>query len=233
MEYTDKLLKNTCDLVYLRTYEDGSQCIVKLIKQSQERKGQEYRIMKALHEAGVSVPKIIRYEEVEVRRGWKHYTEMIVMEYIPGHTLQDVSIKKNLPLHVRQENPPDEETKKIALRMLDLVEKVHKTGYYHGDLHSANFIWDGENLTLIDFGRAYGAEFHKNLKEETFQPTYEHARTLCREVPHLVYLQDLDCDWNFYSLYEEQLLTNCIYAFVGGEEDAKSIAELRDMVERW
>ncbi|SOB74017.1 hypothetical protein BQ9231_00134 [Cedratvirus lausannensis] len=233
MEYTDKLLHCTCDLVYLRTYEDGSQCIIKLLKQNQERKGQEYRIMKALYEAGVRVPKIIRYEEVEVRRGWKSYTEMIVMECVPGETLQDVSIKKNLPLHVRQENPPDEETKRIALQMLDLVEKMHEAGYYHGDLHSANFIWDGTNLTLIDFGRAYSAEFHKNVKEETFQPTYEYARSLCKEVPHLVYMQDLAYDWDFYSLYEEQLLTNCICSFVGVDEDAKSIAELRAMVEEW
>lgn len=227
MQFTDKLLNNTCDLVFLRTYEDGSKSIVKLIRENRERKGQEYRIMKALGQTGVKVPKIIDYQEVDVTYGSRKYTEMIVMEYIPGRTLQDVNIEENIPLHVRQE------TKKIALQMLNLVEKMHKTGYYHGDLHSANFIWDGQDLTLIDFGRAYSAEFHENVKEETFQPTYEHARTLCKEVPHLVYLQDLDCDWDFYSLYEEQLLTNCIYAFVGIDEDAKSIAELRDMVERW
>lgn len=137
MKFVDEIISKHMDIVLLRTYEDGSKAIVKLIEKNKHRKGQEYRITKVLQEANVKVPKIQEYHEINDDR----YSEMIIMEYIPGSSLE--------------RSFPQGEARRIALQMLDLVEKVHKTGYYHGDIRPGNFIWDGEELTIIDFGCSY------------------------------------------------------------------------------
>jgi Kae1-associated kinase Bud32 len=140
MQYTDTKLKSNSDLVFLRTYEDGSKAVVKFIR-DKENKGEEYRIMKLLSSKGIKVPRVLDYQEVDMVFVGERFTEMIIMEYIAGDDLR--------------RNFSKEETKKIALQMLNLVEKVYKTGYQHGDIHSGNFIWDGKELTLIDFGCSY------------------------------------------------------------------------------
>ncbi|SHO33512.1 Hypothetical protein BQ3484_444 [Cedratvirus A11] len=137
MQYTDTKLKSNGALVYLRTYEDGSKCIVKFIRDG----GEEYRIMQFLFNKGIKVPKVLDYQQVDMVYGGERFTEMIIMEYVPGDDLRRIF--------------PREESKRIATQMIDLVEQVNNTGYQHGDLHSGNFIWDGKELTLIDFGCSY------------------------------------------------------------------------------
>ncbi|QIN54531.1 phosphotransferase [Cedratvirus kamchatka] len=141
MQFIYTKLQSNSDLVFLRTYEDGSKCIVKFIKDKEQNKGEEYRIMKLLSSKGIKVPKVLDYQEVDVVFDNQRFVEMIIMEYIPGDDLR--------------RNFPKEESKRIALQMIDLVGQVNKEGYQHGDLHSGNFIWDGRELTLIDFGAAY------------------------------------------------------------------------------
>nr|WIL02745.1 kinase [Cedratvirus borely] len=136
MKYTDTKLKSNGALVYLRTYEDGSKCIVKFIRDG----GEEYHIMQLLFSKGIKVPKVLDYQ-VDVVFGGERFAEMIVMEYIPGDDLRRVF--------------PEEESKRIVTQMIDLIEQVNDAGYQHGDLHSGNFIWDGKELTLIDFGCSY------------------------------------------------------------------------------
>jgi predicted Ser/Thr protein kinase len=219
MQFTDKELSRMHDLVYLRIYEDGSKAVVKFIEHNQARLGQEFRIMKAL-EGIIKVPQVYEYHEIDKIFYGDRFTEMIIMEYIPGSTLRKFTDR--------------EEAKRVALQMLDLVEKMHSAGYYHGDLHIGNFIWDGNSLTLIDFGYAYSAEFHKNVKQETFQPSYEHAKTLCKEIPCRNFLVSLYDDWDDYIDYELETLTECIFYLLGEEEEyIKTIEELRDIVQGW
>jgi serine/threonine protein kinase len=44
----------------------------------------------------------------------------------------------------------------IGIRIIDLVELIHKRGIVHGDIHLGNFVYSGsiESLQVIDFGRS-------------------------------------------------------------------------------
>lgn len=87
----------------------------------------------------------------------------------------------------------------------------------HGDLHTRNFIWDGEKLTLIDFGRSYSIDLHQNIRRETFQPTSEHVRSLCTEPPYSSFVGDLHSDWERYSTvkHEYKDLALCLHHVIG------------------
>jgi serine/threonine protein kinase/peptidoglycan hydrolase-like protein with peptidoglycan-binding domain len=76
-------------------------------------------------------------------------TAYIVMELVPGHTLEDRL--KNGPL-----TPP--ELDKILWPLLDGLEQVHATGFLHRDIKPANILLDAQgNPTLIDFGASRAA----------------------------------------------------------------------------
>ena len=76
-------------------------------------------------------------------------TAYIVMELVPGHTLEDRL--KSGPL-----TPP--ELDKILWPLLDGLEQVHATGFLHRDIKPANILLDGNgNPTLIDFGASRAA----------------------------------------------------------------------------
>nr|WIL02886.1 CBL-interacting serine/threonine-protein kinase [Cedratvirus borely] len=202
-KFVDTVFSHTSELVFLRTFEDGSKCVVKLLEQNKQRQGQEYRIMKALCErTTIRVPKVIKHSQIEFLHEGKLYSEMIVMDYIPGSPIGvDMCYSK-------------EEARSIALQAIDLVQAIHEAGFMHGDLRPQNFIWDGENLTLIDFGRSYEIEFHHNVKRETFQPGHEHVKTLCVEVPHPAFIRD---NWETHSTptYEYKALSRCLKHIVG------------------
>lgn len=38
--------------------------------------------------------------------------------------------------------------------LVDLVKKIHDSGLFHGDLHTGNFLWNGESLCLTDLHSA-------------------------------------------------------------------------------
>lgn len=48
---------------------------------------------------------------------------------------------------------------RVTARILEIIKEFHSTGFAHGDIHSLNFVYDGdvgripETLRLIDFGR--------------------------------------------------------------------------------
>nr|WIL04189.1 putative protein kinase [Cedratvirus lena] len=190
MEFSS-VLSSACDVVFRATLTDGSTCIVKVLRENGERKGQEFRIMKAL-QGKVRVPRLLGYSEdfkkifgKEFRKVLSPrftYAEVIVMEDIKGKCLNEEMVF------------PEEEGKKIASQMINLNETMYETGYCHGDLHPQNFIWDGTNLTLIDFGSSYSVDFYQNINLDTFVPTYQHAKTFCKEPPSDLFLEEVAFD---------------------------------------
>nr|WIL04297.1 hypothetical protein Clen_367 [Cedratvirus lena] len=91
-------------------------------------------------------------------------------------------------------------------------------------------IWDGKELTLIDFGCSYGAEFWKNIERETFIETSRHAKSLCLEIPQKLMLSAIKYDWEFYSYHEEFFLNNCVNRLLDVESENRNITELRHLV---
>lgn len=61
-------------------------------------------------------------------------------------------------------------------------------------------------------------EFYQNLNRETFQSTYQHAKSLCKEVPHADFLLSLEDEWDAYINHELQSLTDCIFYLLGLQE---------------
>jgi serine/threonine protein kinase len=76
-------------------------------------------------------------------------TAYIVMELVPGHTLEG-------RLHHGRLGP--DEVARILSPLLDGLEQVHATGFLHRDIKPANILLDDEgNPTLIDFGASRAA----------------------------------------------------------------------------
>lgn len=108
-----------------------------------------------------------------------------VMEKIEGADL------KQLPHPMKTEAILE-----IALQLADALEELHKNGIIHRDIKPENMIWDGQKLTLIDFGIAS----KNNPKNKALQGTPAYMS------PEQANLEPLDHTTDIYSfgavLYE-------------------------------
>src|SRR5471030_2776810 len=98
-------------------------------------------------------------------------TAYIVMELVPGHTLEERL--RNGPL-----TPP--ELDRILWPLLDGLEQVHATGFLHRDIKPANILLDTNgNPTLIDFGASRAAMAGKTAAMTAiFTPGYAAAEQM-------------------------------------------------------
>jgi tRNA A-37 threonylcarbamoyl transferase component Bud32 len=91
----------------------------------------EVNTQNALHAAGISVPKI---HNVDSNKG------VVMMDYLKGYdTVKSLGT---------------EQKGKAVQSALREVEKMHRLGYSHGDLHMGNVLTKGSDVKLIDFGTA-------------------------------------------------------------------------------
>lgn len=91
----------------------------------------EVNTQNALHAAGISVPKI---HNVDAKKG------VVMMDYLKGYdTVKSLGA---------------EQKGKAVQSALREVEKMHRLGYSHGDLHMGNVLTKGSDVKLIDFGNA-------------------------------------------------------------------------------
>ena len=92
------------------------------------------RLRPNLAKHGIKVPRIF----------WEHTREtVLVMEFAPGATLARTDLGA-LPLPLRRS---------LTERIIDgYLDQLLEVGFFHGDPHAGNFILDGEDLWLIDFG---------------------------------------------------------------------------------
>lgn len=68
--------------------------------------------------------------------------KVLIYEYIEGKTLKDLKDQLNNSLKL-----------KLLKKSVKLLKKIHKDGYYHGDIKPENFIYSKKNgLKLIDLG---------------------------------------------------------------------------------
>lgn len=70
----------------------------------------------------------------------------IIMEHLPGKTLNRV-LEARSPLTW-------DNTRRVALRLLEILEHIHHAGWIHCDLNPGNILLHGEDVYLLDFGAA-------------------------------------------------------------------------------
>ncbi len=101
----------------------------------------EVNTQNALYAAGISVPKI---HNADPTKG------VVMMDYLKGYdTVKSLT---------------SEQRGKAVQGALREVEKMHRLGYSHGDLHMGNVLTKGNDVKLIDFGNA-GATAKNGLSD--------------------------------------------------------------------
>lgn len=91
--------------------------------------------------------------------------QYLVMELIEGESIYQSQLKKNdwniiwIMLH----------------NVLRIIQELHQAGFYHGDLHLGNLIWNGEKLYLIDM---------ETMGDLTDMRSEDERRTDVRTVPN-------------------------------------------------
>lgn len=93
----------------------------------------------------------------------------LLTEYVPGKNLRDlVKYHKGLS---------DDQLVKIARHIFSGLSYIHSRGIVHNDIAPNNFVFNGDNLKLIDFGLAcfYGEDYeeYKCEPEKTTDNLFE------------------------------------------------------------
>jgi serine/threonine protein kinase len=118
-----------------------------------------------------SHPNIVRFQEFFIENGLPY----IVMDYIPGKTLDEIVIPNN---------PLPEETAINYIRQLgEALKVVHQNGLLHRDVKPQNIILheDTQEVVLIDFGIAReffpgAVQTHTSLTSAGYAPIEQYLR---------------------------------------------------------
>ena len=119
-------------VVALKVLEEGFSDAL----ESKRRFFQEARCASSLNH-----PHIVTIYEIEQGKGH----DFIVMEYIPGETLDRVIPRGGLPLSV---------CINYGLQVADALSKAHTAGIIHRDIKASNIMVSDNVLKLLDFGLA-------------------------------------------------------------------------------
>lgn len=99
----------------------------------------------------------------------KEKEDYLIMEKINGHSIKEIIENHSLL--------PEKFNYQIFCKSLDeQIDKMHKGGIYHRDLHNGNVMIDEEGLpVIIDFGTAVRGSGSDNTYEDTVQ-MYNHQK---------------------------------------------------------
>lgn len=97
----------------------------------------EASALKNCRDAGI--PEFVEWLEIQG-------DPCIVMEHLPGQTVDQI-IEANGPLTWQY-------AVQMTLRLLEILESIHRAGWIHCDLNPSNVLLNGEHVYLVDFGAA-------------------------------------------------------------------------------
>jgi tRNA A-37 threonylcarbamoyl transferase component Bud32 len=95
----------------------------------------EINILSSLHH-----PNIISVFDAGIAEGYPY----IIMNYVDGKNL-DKEIQLNGVMNIKVANC-------IIIQILDAICTAHQVGIIHRDIKPRNIIWNGEKITILDFG---------------------------------------------------------------------------------
>jgi predicted Ser/Thr protein kinase len=153
-----KLLSWSSNPVYVGKY-NNNKCILKFLSKSRDNyvESPEYEIMKIL-ESTNCIPKAFCILDVCYTLDNEIFDKVLIIEYIKGVNLNDLSFEKTDILLVRN----------ICIQIVKGLIKILKLGYVHNDLRLDNLMWNGENIYFIDFEDSYAIDYFNQINDYPF-----------------------------------------------------------------
>jgi tRNA A-37 threonylcarbamoyl transferase component Bud32 len=126
-------------------YDERSDCFFKMLHplgpkrrmlfSITDRARQIYTLSRELNAWGVPLPKIRAYGKIRGKN-----VPVFAMERVRGRSLYDMVVRDGQPLPM-----------KLGLKVMDMIARIHRSGYWLGDAHLSHIFADDTNVTgLID-----------------------------------------------------------------------------------
>lgn len=93
----------------------------------------------ALSAAGIATPAPLAW--FEIRRRGLVAAAYLITEFSPAPTLHTLFFKQRTPAH---------EWRRLVALVHDFIDRLHALGFTHGDVKPTNFLFDGDELAVID-----------------------------------------------------------------------------------
>jgi len=153
---TNEIGQGSKGFVYETCEEDDCDFAAKIIRPVSEKFFNEIICQIKVSEIGLA-PMV---QEI-----WKcKDTLLIIMNKLPKLTLQD---------YLENSKVIDRDKRSMVQKAFVIIDRIHEIGVLHGDCHMRNFIINGEDMMMIDFGDSQ--YFGGSIKDSLIAPTDPHT----------------------------------------------------------
>lgn len=128
---------------YFASSPSGSPVIIKRFKSKMLKKYKEKNIHEAVILSQLKHEKIPELLGVINNKGFYAF----VLEFKPGKTIEEMLFKQNYTFNAS-------EIYNIGFQLIEVIKYLHYNGVVHRDIRCANVLYDGNNISLVDFGLA-------------------------------------------------------------------------------
>ncbi len=156
----------------------------------------EMKNLKVAKALGLPVPKVFAHIDLGKEKG----TQFLIMEDLGDITLAEIFSKK-----VR-----GDELDTYLKKLSELLSKMYKLSFLHGDLHLRNIVVRDGELFLVDL---YKARFHIFSKKRVFSDFASVCRVLLRKIRFRdwirflkMFAKNIEKDWrDLFSIVEKEI----------------------------
>lgn len=143
---------------FLAHDRDGQKVVLKRFRKHEFRKNLSDNHHEAVVLSGLdhpAVPKLLGV--INARQGY-----FFVLEYKKGLSLRQLLFSRH---HIFS----DDEIFRIGAQLADILVYIHSRSVIHGDLSISNIVYDGNRVSLLDFGLA------RYMNASDITPSLDHA----------------------------------------------------------
>jgi len=122
-------------------YDERSDCFFKMLHplgpkrrllfSITDRARQIYTLSRELNAWGIPLPKVRAYGKIRVKN-----VPVFAMEMVRGRSLYDMVVRDGQPFPM-----------KLGLKVMDMIAKIHRSGYWLGDAHLSHIFADDTGVT--------------------------------------------------------------------------------------
>jgi len=122
-------------------YDERSDCFFKMLHplgpkrrmlfSITDRALQIYTLSRELNARGIPLPKVRAYGKIRIKN-----VSVFAMERVRGRSLYDMVIRDGQPFPL-----------KLGMKVMDMIAKVHRSGYWLGDAHLSHIFVDDTDVT--------------------------------------------------------------------------------------